>query len=247
MAQSAPLREQRPCRIVIAIDGPAAVGKSTVLAELARQLNALPFDTGVVYRALAWAAQQSGISLDDESRLTSFAEQLQLELRREEASNGLAVRVVVNGQDISEVVRAPELGEAASRVAAYPGVRAALLALQRAIAASAERVVIAGRDIGTVVVPEATLKIWLDASLDERVRRRYHELQQRGKAVTLAEVERDLLQRDQRDASRAAAPMQRATDAIVIQTDGRSVQDIVQQILLLAKERARCADAARTV
>jgi len=223
------------------------VGKSTVLAELARQLNALPFDTGVVYRALAWAAQQSGISLDDESRLTSFAEQLQLELRREEASNGLAVRVVVNGQDISEVVRAPELGEAASRVAAYPGVRAALLALQRAIAASAERVVIAGRDIGTVVVPEATLKIWLDASLDERVRRRYHELQQRGKAVTLAEVERDLLQRDQRDASRAAAPMQRATDAIVIQTDGRSVQDIVQQILLLAKERARCADAARTV
>ena len=223
------------------------MGKSTVLAELARQLNALPFDTGIVYRALAWAAQQNGISLDDESRLNSLAQQLQLELHREETSNGLAVRIVVNGQDVSELVRAPELGEAASRVAAYPGVRAALLALQREVAASAERVVIAGRDIGTVVVPEATLKIWLDASLDERVRRRYHELQQRGEGVTLAEVKRDLMQRDQRDTSRAAAPMQRAADAIVIQTDGRSVQDIVQQILLLAKERARCADAARTV
>jgi CMP/dCMP kinase len=217
-------------RPIVAIDGPAGAGKSTVARRLADRLGFTLVDTGALYRAVALAARQEGVGWDDESRVVAVA-------RRIEASRALSlvpdaekgVRVMLDGQDVSDVIRTPEMGMGASRVSAMGGVRAALLDLQRQ-AGEQGGVVLEGRDIGTVVFPGAEVKFFLTASPEVRARRRYEELLERGQKVdydaTLAEVKA----RDQNDINRPIAPLCRAADAMLVDSSGRAVDEIVEEM-----------------
>jgi cytidylate kinase len=228
--------------IVVAIDGPGGVGKTTVAAEVARRIGGFYFDTGVVYRALALIALERGVGLDDEARLAMLARALSIRVTPPSRQDGRRYDVWLDGRDITWDIRAPEIDRAASHVASFPQVRAALLPIQRAIGRSS-RVVMAGRDIGTVVMPDAPVKVWLDASLEERARRRQRDLEARGIVVSREAVVAELAERDRRDAERAVAPMRPARDAVVIDTDGRSVEDVVGLVLELIEER--CGSAGR--
>jgi cytidylate kinase len=215
--------------LVIAIDGPAAAGKTTVANELARRIDALMFDTGVIYRALALASLEAGVDPDDGRRLAEMAEGLPLAVERPSIADGRTCDVLLDGRDVTWAIRAPEVDRIVSAVSAHPAVRAALLALQRAIGRSG-RVVMVGRDIGTVIMPDADVKIWLDASLDERARRRTLDLARLGQPASFDDVRAEMLERDRFDAQRSAAPMRPATDAVIIPTDGLSVEEVVNRI-----------------
>lgn len=234
------LEHCRDSPIVVAIDGPGGAGKSTVAAEAARRIGGLYFDTGVVYRALALVALENGVALDDEAELARLARELRIRVTPPSQQDGRLYDVWLDGRDITWAIRAPEIDRAASQVAAYREVRSALLGLQREIGRSG-RVVMAGRDIGTVVMPDAPVKVWLDASLEERARRRQRDLAARGIVASLEDVKAELAERDRRDAERAVAPMRPAEDAVVIETDGRSVEDVVSLVLRLIEERYGCA------
>ncbi len=214
---------------IIAIDGPAASGKSTLARRLAKALGYLYFDTGVLYRAVTWAALQQGLALDDEAAMTALAESLPIDVRPPSQEDGRSNDVWVAGRDVTWAIRSPQVDAWVSVVAAHPGVRRALLETQRRIGRQG-RVVMVGRDIGTVVLPEADLKIYLDASLEERARRRYAELQQRGASVTYDEVLARTRARDQMDASRATAPLRPAPDAVVIVTDGLTADQVFARV-----------------
>jgi len=217
---------------VIAVDGPAAAGKTTVAGELARRIHAVFFDTGVIYRALALVALRHGIDPDDASSLAREA--LSLDLRIEPASvdDGRLADVVVNGKDETWTIRTPEVDRTVSAVSAHPAVRAALLEKQRAIGRGG-RVVMVGRDIGSVVMPNADLKVWLEASLDERARRRVIDLERQGMPRTFDDVRVEMQRRDEIDAGRAASPMKPAADAVIIQTDGLTIDQVVEKIVAL--------------
>ena len=224
-------------RLVVAIDGPAAAGKSTVGEAVAHRLNALYFDTGVIYRALTLAALERGIDVvGSTSRLLDLARGLDVRVAEPAQHDGRLYDVWLDGRDVSWAIRSADVERSVSPVAAHPAIRRALLPLQREIGGSG-RVVMTGRDIGTVVMPDAELKIWLDASLEERARRRQRELSGRGIDRPLSEVQAEMAERDRRDSQRAVAPMRPATDAILVQTDGRPVADIVQEIATLARSR----------
>jgi cytidylate kinase len=226
-------------RLVIAIDGPAAAGKTTVGEGVARGLDALYFDTGVIYRALTLAALERGIDVvGNTSRLLDLARGLNVRVTKPSQEDGRLYDVWLNGRDVTWTIRSAEVDRSVSPIAAHPAIRRALLPLQREIGGSG-RVVMTGRDIGTVVMPDADLKIWLDASLDERALRRWRELAGRGIDRPLAEVEVEMAERDRRDSRRAVAPMRPASDAVVIQTDGRPVAEIVEEIAALAESRAK--------
>lgn len=207
---------------------------------MARRIGGLYFDTGVVYRALALVALESGVALDDEAELARLARELRIRVTPPSEQDGRLYDVWLDGRDVTWAIRAPEIDRAASQVAAYREVRSALLELQREIGQSG-RVVMAGRDIGTVVMPDAPVKVWLDASLEERARRRQRDLAARGVVASLEDVKAELAERDRRDAERAVAPMRPAEDAVVIETDGRSVEDVVSLVLRLIEERYGCA------
>ena len=166
----------------IAIDGPAASGKSTIGALLAEQLGYIYFDTGVMYRAVTWAALDRGIDIDDEAAVTALAERVRIDVLAPTVEDGRQYTVMCDGQDVTWAIRAPDVDRAVSPVSAYPGVRAAMTAQQRRIGLGG-RVVMVGRDIGTVVLPEADLKIYLDASVEERARRRLREIMSRGETA----------------------------------------------------------------
>jgi CMP/dCMP kinase len=219
---------------VIAIDGPAAAGKSTVARLLADRLGALLFDTGALYRAVALAALRSGVSADDEKTLSRIATDAQISVQPPSLRDGRLYDVWLNGEDVTWSVREPEVGSIVSRVAEHAAVRAALLPLQRRIA-SGGPVVMVGRDIGTVVAPDAGLKVYLDASAEERARRRFREGSRRGSTQNFEAVLQETRQRDAIDSGRHAAPLRPASDAIQIDTDGIPVERIVAEI----EERAR--------
>jgi cytidylate kinase len=216
--------------LTIAIDGPAASGKSTVGERLAKVLGYLFFDTGVMYRAVTWVALQRLGSVEDESAVTRLAEAVQIDVQPPSREDGRQADVWADGEDVTWAIRRPEVDQWVSRVAAYPGVRQAMTQQQRRIGLRG-KVVMIGRDITTVVLPEAEAKIYLDASVEERARRRYLERKARGEDVSYEEILEGLRQRDHLDSTRAVAPLRVAPDAIVIHTDGLSVEDVVQKIL----------------
>lgn len=211
---------------VIAIDGPVGAGKSTVARALAARLGYRYVDTGAMYRSVALEAQRRGVAWEDEAAVAAVARAVRIEF----APGADGQRVLVDGRDVTEAIRAPRISEGASVVSAYPAVREAMVAQQRRMGEGGG-VVMEGRDIGTVVFPDADVKVFLDASLDERARRRYAELRAKGEAVTYAQVREALRERDLRDATRAHSPLTAAPDAVVIDSTALSVDEVVEAIL----------------
>jgi cytidylate kinase len=213
----------------IAVDGPAASGKSTIGGLLAERLGYLYFDTGVMYRAVTWVAIEQGIPVEDEPAVDSLAERLQIDVIRPTVDDGRQYTILADGQDVTWEIRRPEVDMGVSPVSAYAGVRAALTAQQRRIAQQG-RIVMVGRDIGTVVLPDADLKIYLDATLRERVDRRYRETVARGEAADFDQVLASVQRRDEIDSGRALAPLRAAHDAIVIDTTAMGIQEVLERV-----------------
>lgn len=217
---------------IVAIDGPVGAGKSTVAMGVARALGFRYIDTGAMYRSVAWLALRQGVNLPDERTVASVAASASIEFK---PANGRP-RVLVNGTDVTEAIRTPEVSEAASVVSAHPAVRQALVALQRTMGAEGG-VVMEGRDISTVVFPDAEVKVYLDASPEERARRRFQELVSKGVVVDYESLKRAEEERDRRDSTRAHSPLRRAPDAVVIDTTGLTVEQIVDRIVKLVEKR----------
>ncbi len=213
----------------IAIDGPAASGKSTIGYHLAQYLEYLYLDTGILYRAVTWAALDRAIAIEDEHAITALAETLPIEVTPPTLDDGRQYTVQVAGQDITWAIRVPEVDRAVSPVSAYPGVRGALTQQMRRIAAQGN-VVMVGRDIGTVVIPNADLKIYVIASAEERARRRVKDLVARGQPADYEIVLASIRERDAIDSSRAAAPLKPAEDAILLDNSDLSFEALFQQV-----------------
>lgn len=225
--------------LTIAVDGPGSAGKGSVARGVAKALGYQYVDTGAMYRAVALFARRHGVSWDDAEGVAEIARRLRFAFDWD----GDVLRVEVDGEDVTREIRADEVGQGASRVSTHPQVRSALLALQRALG---ERggVVMDGRDIGTVVLPDADLKVFLDASLDERARRRHEELVRRGEAVHFAEVRAALEARDRQDRHRAVAPLVAAEDAMVVDTTDLTIRNAVDALLALVAERLAAGSRA---
>ncbi len=213
---------------IIAIDGPAASGKSTLAKLLAEYLDYLYFDTGVMYRAVTWVVFDRGVTFDDEVAVTDLAESVPIDVKPATVDDGRDCDVLVEGRDITWEIRRPEVESNVSVVSAYPGVRKALSTQQRRVGLRGH-VVMVGRDIGTVVLPEAELKIYLDASVEERARRRYEERLARGNDVSYEAILDAMHKRDQIDSTRDVAPLRAAADAVVIDSDGKNIEDVLTE------------------
>jgi cytidylate kinase len=222
--------------MIVAIDGPAASGKSTVARAIATELGMAYLDTGAMYRAIAVEAVRRGIALDDAQGLTRLASEVHIHFGRE-GGTGLATHVEVDGRDVTAAIRTPEADKAVSPVSAVPGVRAAMVEQQRRIAAREHDTVLEGRDIGSVVFPHADLKIFLTASAAERARRRTIDMERRGANMTYDEVLADIHRRDTYDSSRSASPLIKAEDAIELDTTGMTILEVVSEIERLVAER----------
>ena len=215
---------------VVTIDGPAGAGKSTVAREVARRLGFKLVDTGALYRALAWAVAQSGVDPSDSAALAALLARTHVELSNE--------RVLVNGRDVTGEIRTPEIGMLTSQLTALSPVREKMTPIQRSLAA-AGGVVLEGRDTGSVVCPDAEVKIYLDADLAERARRRRDELAARGVAEDYGNVKADMAQRDRQDMEREIAPLRKPADAITVDSTGVTPEAVVL-IILDAVEQVRC-------
>lgn len=218
---------------IIAIDGPAASGKSTVGELLARKLDYLYFDTGIMYRAVTWAALRRLNAVDDENEVTKLAWAVDIDVLPPTRDDGRLSDVLLDGVDITWETRLPEVEANVSQVSAYAGVREAMTSQQRRIGLRG-RVVMVGRDIGTVVLPNAELKIYLDACVEERARRRFEELQRRGEPADYEKILKAMKKRDDIDSTRVVAPLRAAEDAIRICSDGITAEQVVNQILNFA-------------
>ena len=219
---------------VIAIDGPAASGKSTLGLKLAKELAYLFFDTGVMYRAITWLALKFDMDLKDEAKITDLAEMTQIDVAPASKSDGRACDVLIAGKDITWETRLPEVDANVSIVSAYRGVRAALSKQQRRIGQRGN-VVMVGRDIGTVVLPEADLKIYLDTTAEERAKRRYDEIIARGGTADYNEILSKVIERDRIDSTRDVAPLKAADDAIVLDSDQLNADEVFAQVMKLIK------------
>lgn len=216
-------------RLIVALDGPAGAGKSTLAKRLATRLGYLYIDTGAMYRAVALWAIRAGVALDDSHRLEQLALSADIGLHGD-------LRVTLNGEDVSSAIRTPEVAQAASKVSAVSSVRRALVLAQRRLAESAS-VVMEGRDIGTVVFPEAQVKIFLDADPAVRAERRAKELREKGLEADLAQIEREIRERDERDRTRADSPLQQAPDAVYFDTTGLGIDEVEEGLLRIVRER----------
>ncbi|GAB4482611.1 MAG: (d)CMP kinase [Anaerolineales bacterium] len=220
---------------MIAIDGPAASGKSTLGFRLAEALGYLYFDTGLMYRAVTWLALERGLDLSNENGLTRLAQDVPIEVTEPSLEDGRPCDVVVDGQDITWKIRQPEVDASVSQVSAYPGVRQALTQQQRRIGLRG-RVVMVGRDIGTVVLPDADVKIYLDASAEVRARRRYEETLARGESANFDEILAKVIERDRSDSTRAVAPLKPAPDAVRIDSDTLDADEVFRRALALCQK-----------
>jgi CMP/dCMP kinase len=219
---------------IIAIDGPAASGKSTLGRRLADFLGYLFFDTGVMYRAVTWAVLLRGLEINDEAAVTHLAETVQVDIRPPTREDGRACDVLLDGVDITWEIRRPEVEADVSPVSAYRGVRQALAAQQRRIGLRG-RVIMVGRDIGTVVLPEADLKIYLDASVEERARRRHQEILQRGGQADYGQVLAGVRKRDEIDSTRAVSPLCPAADAVILDSDRLNADEVFKIVEALCR------------
>jgi cytidylate kinase len=219
---------------IIAIDGPAASGKSTIGLRLANALDYVFFDTGVMYRAITWLALERGIDVHEEAAVTALAEETQIDVAPASKSDGRACDVLVNGRDITPETRTRKVDANVSIVAAYRGVRRALSRQQRRVGQRG-KIVMVGRDIGTVVLPEADLKIYLDATAEERARRRYDEIIAQGGKTDYEGILKRVMERDRIDSTRDVAPLKAAEDAVVLDSDKLTADEVFEQILALVK------------
>lgn len=228
MIAAEPMTALPTALLSIAIDGPAGAGKSTVARRVAEALGYTYVDTGAMYRALAWAVLAAGIAPDDAAAVCALSAHLQVRLDAGGA-------VWVDGREISGEIRTPEISNLTSPLSAFPCVRSRLVDLQQAMARCGG-VVMEGRDIGTVVLPDAEVKVFLVATLDERVRRRRMELAAQGITLSPEELRRDIAARDARDAARDVAPMVPASDAVVLDSDGLHPEEVAAEILALHRQ-----------
>lgn len=226
-------------KLIIAIDGPVGSGKSTVARRVAELLGYVYVDTGAMYRALALKAQRNSISLDAEDRLAQMAGETHIDLR----SEGGAQNILLDGEDVSAAIRSPEVAQASSKIAVIPGVRRVLVAEQRR-AGQLGGVVMEGRDIGTIVFPDADLKIYLTASVEVRAQRRWREHQHKGDAVDLARTIEEVRERDRRDVEREHSPLTRAPDAVLVDSTAMEADEVARLVVLLAKEKTNPGTSA---
>jgi cytidylate kinase len=230
------LEEGKGKGLMIAIDGPAGSGKTTVARWIAKELGYLYFDTGVMYRAVTLAAICRGVAIGDETAVTLIAESIEIDIQPPTVEDGRTNTILLDSEDVSWEIRSPHVEAHVSQVSTYAGVRHAMTARQREIGLRGY-VVMAGRDIGTVVLPEADPKIFLDATVEERARRRYLERVDRGEEICYEDLLRSMRHRDRLDSTRDFAPLKAAEDAIVIDTTDMSIEEVVQQIMVLIEDR----------
>lgn len=218
--------------MIIAIDGPAASGKSTVAKAVAKRLGFEYVDTGSMYRALTWKALKEGIDVSDEKALARLAKASRIKFLR--PKNG-EFRILIDSEDVTEEIRSPKVSGAVSAVSRVPDVRQAMVEMQRGFKRKGRSLVVEGRDIGTVVFPDAELKIYLTATVEERARRRYRELVAKGFEVELEVIERDIIARDKLDTTRRVSPLTKAPDAVTIDTTDKTADQVVEEIAGLAE------------
>lgn len=224
----------KPHPNIIAIDGPAASGKSTLGRRLADSLGYLFFDTGVMYRAITWLALQRGVNVLDEAAVTALAETATIDVLPASKSDGRVCDVIVEGKDITWKIRRPEVDSNVSMVSAYRNVRRAMSEQQRRIGQRG-KVVMVGRDIGTVVLPEADLKIYLDASAEVRARRRHDEIEARGEKADYKEILSKVMERDRIDSTRSFAPLKVASDAVVVDSEHLNADEVFEGVRKLCE------------
>lgn len=216
----------------IAIDGPAGAGKSTIAKLAAKKLNFIYVDTGALYRAIAYNAVKLGVAISDENQVECLLNHTQVQLKFVDGEQ----RVLVNGQDVTDFIRTPEVSMASSGISALPAVRCFLLSLQRDIAKN-NNVIMDGRDIGTVVLPDAKIKIFLTASAACRAKRRYEELAEKGNDVNYDDILRDIETRDYNDSHREIAPLKPAEDSVLVDTSGETLEKSLSRLLAVIEER----------
>ena len=221
-------------RLTIAIDGPSGAGKSTVGRCLAKQLGYLYIDTGAMYRAVALKAKEKGLGTEDEEVLYQWASSLHITF----VTRGEEIRVMCDREDITEAIRSPEISRLASDISKRKGVRDALVQLQRGMGRGGG-VVLEGRDIGTVVFPDADVKFYLDAETEERARRRFSELLEKGRKVDFGETFEEVRQRDQNDMNRILSPLRRAENGVLIDSTHRSVEEVVEEMVRIVRAKGR--------
>jgi CMP/dCMP kinase len=234
------MNERAPVKkLIIAIDGPVGSGKSTLARRVAEMMGYVYIDTGAMYRAVALKALRRGISLDAADELESLAAATRIDLRAQDGQQ----TVMLDSENVTVGIRTPEVAQAASKVAVIPGLRHVLVAEQRR-AGQQGGVVMEGRDIGSVVFPEAGLKIFLTASPEVRAERRWREHEQKGDAISLARTLEEIHERDQRDRERASSPLVRAADAVVLDSTAMEPEEVARMVAMLAREREGAASSA---
>ncbi|MBN6081475.1 (d)CMP kinase [Aggregatibacter actinomycetemcomitans] len=218
---------------IITVDGPSGAGKGTLCYALAEKLGFALLDSGAIYRVTALAALKSAVDLTDESALAELAEHLHIEFVAQDGE----VQILLNSENVSGQIRTQEVADAASKVAIFPQVRAALLQRQRDFATTGKGLIADGRDMGTVVFPEAQVKLFLDASAEERAKRRYNQLQNKGISGNFAQILAEIKARDLRDRNRAVAPLKPADDAFLLDSTALSIDEVIRQALTYIQQR----------